>query len=64
MTFGKVGYDLQDVKGWMPLLFWREWLLQQQPEARRTSEEWPIDYGVKTIKTILAQNLSPSGGKK
>lgn len=28
--------------------------------ARRTSEQWPIDYGVKTIKTILAQNLSPS----
>ena len=32
--------------------------------ARRTSEEWPIDYGVKTIRTILAQNLSQSGDKK
>lgn len=32
--------------------------------ARRTSEEWPIDYGVRTIRTILAQNLSQSGGEK
>jgi glycosyltransferase involved in cell wall biosynthesis len=28
--------------------------------ARSKSEEWPIDYGVKTIKSILTQNLSHS----